>query len=191
MGGYVWTYYLSSLNQTGDVDIESSEYWAIALDVNVRPGGQVELLYNRQDSTIEFRSFNTSQELSDVSVEYWQIGGLQGVLKGRVMPFAGFSLGATRIAFKDMDIGDAWKFSIILGLGAKAYLNERIGLRAQGSCPSPSSTGAWAWVAARGVRRLRGGERRRAGRSRGRVVRDVLSRLSCRLRSVAASSGLA
>ena len=52
---------------------------------------------------------------------------------GNTMPFTGLSLGATRYIVDGFD--DEWKFSIILSIGAKVYLNERIGLMVSGQMP--------------------------------------------------------
>jgi hypothetical protein len=55
------------------------------------------------------------------------------MMNGNVMPYTGLTLGATRY-FAD-GIDDDWKFSIILSLGAKVYLNEKIGLMVGGQMP--------------------------------------------------------
>lgn len=136
--GYTWT---SSIdvqieNTFGKVDIESSESWGIEIDVNVQPGGQFTLLYHRQDSQLTFQPTGALKEtLGDVSVEYLQIGGVGGVQKGNVMPFTVFTLGATRLAAKDQMTSDIWKFSLILGFGAKIYLNDHLGIRFHARLP--------------------------------------------------------
>ena len=62
---------------------------------------------------------------------------MSGVRKGKVMPFGMFTLGGTRIVpeWTGAASDDVWKFSIIFGLGAKIYINEKIGLRVQGRMP--------------------------------------------------------
>jgi hypothetical protein len=120
----------------GDLDIKSSDYWGVAVDINVHPFAQLELLYTRQDSDLTFKPIlGSTEDVGGAAVEYYQIGGLKGVREGRVLPYGLFTLGATRFVYKDADIDDIWKFSVILGLGAKVYLNERIGLRVQGALP--------------------------------------------------------
>ena len=54
--------------------------------------------------------------------------------QGNVMPYGLFSLGGTRYA-ESGGADDIWKFSVILGLGAKVYMSEKIGLLVQGRMP--------------------------------------------------------
>jgi len=140
-GGYSWTfardfYYGPTL---GRLDVSDSGIWGIALDINTpyQPGSQIELLYSRQDSELEFDTANlvgTGRNTADLSVEYLHIGGLYGQRRGQVFPFGVLTLGGTRYASKDLG-EDIWKFSIIFGFGAKVYANERFGLRIQGRFP--------------------------------------------------------
>lgn len=137
-GGYSWTTSRDVAYgvDAGDIDIKSSGFWGVALDLNVRSGGQLELLYNRQESKLTYRPIaQPTQEVTDMTVEYWQIGGLQGVLQGQVLPFGSLSLGATHYSFSDPSIESTTKFSMIFGVGAKAYLNDRVGVRVQGRIP--------------------------------------------------------
>jgi hypothetical protein len=138
-GGYVWTWarevYVGSVT-TGSMDIKESGYWGITLDVNVEPGKQVELLYRRQDSRLTFRTpLTPAVDLVDVGVEYWQIGGLGGVPRGDFLPYGLFTVGATHVMFKNSPYEDNWKFSMMFGLGAKKYMGEKFGLRAQAQLP--------------------------------------------------------
>ena len=137
--GYAWTVSQSATItdqnnniRTGDLDIKNSDFWGIAVDINAHPFAQLRLLYRRQDSQLTFKSAGTTDDVGDMSVEYWQIGGIKGMVKGNVRPYSGLTLGGTRY---NTDIGDDWKFSIILSLGAKIYLNERIGLTLGGNMP--------------------------------------------------------
>ncbi len=138
-GGYTWTFardFYYGLD-AGRVDIEDSGMWGIALDFNLpyKPGSQIELLYNRQDSKIQFQSLVYPQGIeSDFAVEYWHVGGIYGIQRGQVMPFTMLTLGGTRYISEELD-EDNWKFSIIFGLGAKVYASDRIGLRVQGRFP--------------------------------------------------------
>lgn len=141
-GGYAWTmsrevYYNAGFN-FNRIDIEDSEFWGVALDANVKGGdAQVELLYRRQDSelTVSGGGLGT-QKVADVGVEYYQIGGLSGVRRDNLMGFGGMTLGATRLVYDENGFeDDIWKFSMIFMLGAKSYINDRVGLRVQGSLP--------------------------------------------------------
>lgn len=135
MYGYVWTWSKSAYYgaYSGDMDFESGGFWGIAGDINVRPGMQLRLLYRRQDTKVTWKQAGIKNELGDIGVEYWHIGGVAGVQNGKVMPFTGLTLGTTRYILDGFD--DEYKFSIILSIGAKVYLNERIGLMISGQMP--------------------------------------------------------
>ena len=135
--GYMWTTSRSASYQlySGRLDIKSSEYWGVALDINVHPFAQLELLYTRQDSELMWERGGIKTSVADAKVEYFQIGAIKGIRNDKVMPFTSFTLGATRFSSDEPNTSDEWKFSIILGLGAKVYLGERIGLRFQGRLP--------------------------------------------------------
>ncbi len=146
-GGYVWT--LSRRitfgipAQTGDLDIKDSGFWGVEMAFNVRPGSQVTLLYQRQNSDLTFKTAGTTNNLGELGVEYWHIGGIGGVPKDNVFAFTGLSLGGTRYIARDSG-GVDWKFSMILRLGAKVYLNERLGLLVQARMPYTFTNGGLA-----------------------------------------------
>ena len=149
MGGYVWTLSQSAnynLN-SGDIDIKSGGFYGLAVDIYAMPFMQVRLLYRRQDSQLTFKRAGITEDLGDIAVEYWHVGAVKGIQKGKVKPFTGLSLGGTRYAY---DGGDDWKFSIILSLGAKIYLNDKIGVMVAGQMPF-SFTGAFVGVGTGGV----------------------------------------
>jgi hypothetical protein len=135
MGGYVWTVSRSaSYNLNGgDVDLKSGGYYGIAVDIYAVFFMQVRLLYRRQDTQLVFkRGGGVTEDIGDMAVEYWHVGAVKGIQRGKVLPFTTFSLGGTRFAY---DGGDDWKFSVLLGLGAKIHINEKIGLMVAGQMP--------------------------------------------------------
>lgn len=127
----------------GKVGIAGDMNYGVIVDVNVRPGGQLELSYARQDTRFTLEPFTgVKRDLTDVAVNYFQIGGLGYVDQGQAQPFASFTLGATWYDPKEnsindgegrvIQINDEWRFSMILALGAKYFVGERVGLRVQG-----------------------------------------------------------
>lgn len=140
-GGYVWTVSrdfdfidTNNVRRRGNLDIKSGGMYGVEIDFNLpfKPGSQLQLLYNRQDSELEFKSSGFTTQTVDFAVEYWQIGGVYGIRRDQVLPFSSLSIGGTRYSG---DVGDEWKFSMILGLGAKIYINERVGIRLAGRMP--------------------------------------------------------
>jgi hypothetical protein len=137
MGGYAWTLSMDVYSglTSGELDIKDAGYYGAILDINLaRPGyktGQLRLLYRREDSDLTYRSGLTSQS-TDVTVEYWQIGGVGGIQRGQAMPFTQVTLGGTRFSGGGQD---EWKFSMIFGLGVKYYASPKVGIMLQGNWP--------------------------------------------------------
>ena len=134
MYGYTWTVSQSATYSGfgGDLDFKNSDFWGIAIDINTKPGVQARLLYRRQDTKLTWKQIGITEELGDVAVEYWHVGAVGGMVKGNMMPFTSLTLGGTRYV---TDLEDNWKFSIILSIGAKVHLNDRIGLMVAGQMP--------------------------------------------------------
>jgi len=133
-GGYRWTSSIPASRglTTGEFDIKDSGFYGIALDINTpQPESQIRLAWDHQDSKMQYRSRGTTEEV-DATVDYLQIGALRGVRNGAALPYGLVTLGATRYADNR---ADAWKFSIVLGLGAKYYVSDRIGIMAQARLP--------------------------------------------------------
>jgi opacity protein-like surface antigen len=123
----------------GELKLKDAGFWGVAADVNVRPGGAIELWYSRQETTLKLdENFGFSRDLTDMTVEYFQAGGLLEVQRGTpAVPFVSFTLGATHYNPKERSIDgrtidDEWRFSFILGLGVKTFFSERVGARLQG-----------------------------------------------------------
>jgi hypothetical protein len=153
---YVWTSSLSASIpdgsggfRPGNLDIKDNPAFGIALDIEVRPGTQVELFYQRQDSETEFRPSTIGAPTEtgfDLATSYYHIGALQGYRRGQWMPFTGLTLGATSFDPQGASEGTEWKFSFGFHAGAKVYLTDRIGLRMHGRAFSSlldSSAGLW------------------------------------------------
>lgn len=154
LGGYAWTMsqevYYSYYVASGELDIDDAAYYGIALDINVARNtgktGQLRLMYRREDSEVVFRPYTitaSDQPFSlDCAVEYWQIGGLGGMMRGKTMPYTAITLGGTRFVAGDTD---EWKFSMIFGLGVKVYSSPKVGFMIQGNWPI-TFTDTWGGV---------------------------------------------
>lgn len=137
--GYNWQsdyeVYVRTTDTVGRFDVKSSDHFGFEVDVNVRPGAQVALLYDRMNSTATFRPTSppgSRRDLGDLSVEYWHIGGLSGPFNGKIMPYGGMTIGGTRFIAGGED---AWKFSLMPQIGVKFYPHPRLSLRAHARLP--------------------------------------------------------
>lgn len=118
----------------GDFNIVDNWNYGVALDVDMRPGIQIELLYNRLPTRAEFKPQPIGEkiDLFDMSAEYFHIGVLRALGRGRTVPFVVGSLGPVHLNPLDDNYRSEWFFSMGFGGGLKAYVNDRIGLRLQG-----------------------------------------------------------
>lgn len=118
----------------GELDIASAPSFGLTFNSRVHGGGYAELSYSRQQTNLGLRApGEPREELFDMSVEYFQLGGLMDFRAtdySRVAPFFMMTLGATRFAADDY--GDEFRFSIVLGAGVKIAIVDRFGIRLQG-----------------------------------------------------------
>lgn len=132
----------------GDLNIRNDAMYGLSLDITVQPGLQVELFYSRSDSRLDFVEYRgPTYKLTDLSVNYFQIGALRHVKKiNNIVVYGLGSLGATLFSPsgdpydetpEQYYYKDYWLFSITLGGGAKVFLSERIGLRFEGRIMMP------------------------------------------------------
>ncbi len=151
MVGYAWTMSkdVYANGYPGEIDFSDEMYYGGALDFTVSPPGsvkvaQVRLMYRRSDGEVQLRGsdFFGDDLSTDASIEYWQIGGVTGINKGKTMPFGTVSLGGTRLAAGGDDV---WKFSMIFGLGVKVYTSPKMGILLQGNWPI-TFTDTWGGV---------------------------------------------
>ena len=144
MYGHMWGGHIdvANPNTSGTLRLATNNSWFFAVDVPVGPGRFVELSYDRQDTQLNFQErLGSTDTLTDLSVNYWQVGVLQGMPRGSLFPYFSASLGLTYYSFEDgtvdfggetYGVGATTRFSFTLGLGLKKFFGqaERIGIRA-------------------------------------------------------------
>jgi len=136
--GYSWTFAREVVYAGfgGSVDVKDAAHYGGTLDAYVQHGKAVRLMYQRQDSKLTFQPRGLPKtDVADVAVEYFQLGGLAGTPKGNILPYGMFTLGATRLSYSNIDADDNWRFSMILGFGAKAYMSQKLGIQVEGQIP--------------------------------------------------------
>ncbi len=125
----------SVLSRPGQLEIEPDVAYGAILDVRVRPDAAIQMLYGRQDTTLDFLSNDPlfpRRVRVGLAVEYYHLGGAVEFGEGRLRPYFALTVGATRFDPKVEDVGSEWRFSIGTGIGFKTYLSPRFGLRAEG-----------------------------------------------------------
>ena len=137
--------------------------YGFAIDIPLHPAAALELSYTRQDGGFDHDWLGTKVRLSDMSVNYWHIGAIKGLVEGKVRPWVSTSIGATHYSMAESEItidGETFrvdsstKLSFIIGAGVKAYFGkaEKIGLRASMKVlPTLYNTGAGIYVGTGGA----------------------------------------
>jgi hypothetical protein len=150
--GYSFGGKVNGFNAEGK--IVDSEAYGVAVDFALpfREGAQLELMWYMQPTRLDVRVFPqpNREPVFDMDVHYIQIGGIYGIQQDNILPYGTFSLGATIFHPKTNQFSDEWRFSATLGLGAKVYLSERVGIRLDGRLLLPFTGGAL-WVGTGGV----------------------------------------
>ena len=133
----------------GQFKVDNQANYGGQLSIALSSETFVELGYNRTDTKVQYWNPRGTSQPFPVSIEYFQVGGLQQVDLGSdvIVPFGLVSLGATRFNITErVDLegdgsnyysGDAWAFSASIAGGAKIFLHERIGLRLQARLGMP------------------------------------------------------
>ncbi len=159
--GSMWGGHINTFN--GKLRTATGPSYGFALDIPVHPAMAVELSYTRQDGALDYENRRGKTTLTDMSVNYWQIGAIRGLLDGKVRPFVTTSLGMTYyspsassvdVEDETFNISSATKFSLVLGAGFKTYFGqaEKIGLRASFKVlPTLYDTGAGLWFGSGGA----------------------------------------
>ncbi len=126
----------------GELKIADNVDYGVSLIVtDISWGTDLEINYTRMDSRVNFRANHNYPDYEDaefdVSVNYIQIGALKSFgTDDKFRPFGSFSAGTTIFAPKN-DIANVWRFSITLGLGAKYWISDRVGIIVRGRLMIP------------------------------------------------------
>lgn len=105
-------------------DIKNDALYGGVLSVQFDDMMYTELSYQRNDT-----KGSGFLQTVDIAVEHYQIGVLRELAQGTVVPFAKVSFGTTRYVQKSEGDERAWLFSGGIGVGAKLFLSDRVGLR--------------------------------------------------------------
>lgn len=131
----------------GTYQLDNNPNYGGIFSVEMAPDMFAEFLYNRTDTEVRY-IYNNETEPLDMSTEYFQVGGLRSIGEGRLKAFGVASLGAARFHLKesygDINSNSAWSFAGTLGLGAKVFLSNKLGVRLQARMNLPLRfSGLW------------------------------------------------
>ncbi|MEI9935752.1 MAG: hypothetical protein WDO69_00875 [Pseudomonadota bacterium] len=133
---------VSSDTQSGNVSFDAAPVYGAMLSFKAQRNGYAYLSYSRMETTAYFRpsgGFESGGQ-ADVSFDYFQVGGNLEAPHGRVVPYLGLSIGATRLAPINGS-GNDFSFSGVLDGGVKIMLTSFLDLRVIGRMPLSFVTG--------------------------------------------------
>lgn len=153
-GGYMMT--TSVPVQDGDLQVDDRLNYGLGLDVEVRRGIQVELLWISEQTHVKLKRYPSGivEDLFDMSVHYFQAGAVFEMGRGNTRPFGAITIGASLFHPNDASRSDEWLAAATLGGGVKIDMSEKVGLRLQGRILMPlifSGTSLWVGTGGAGV----------------------------------------
>lgn len=123
--------------------------YQLGLSFDVIDVTEIELSYNFSKSYLTFDNWYSNPDWLtgnriDANYHFYQLNIIKGIRYGAIKPYGLISLGAAHMVFTDKSQfdgngSDVWRFAFNLGLGAKIFVTERIGLRIQGKINAPVS----------------------------------------------------
>ncbi|MCH7965012.1 MAG: hypothetical protein IH852_13860 [Bacteroidetes bacterium] len=153
-GGYMMT--TSIPVREGDLQIKDVPDYGLGVDITMRRGIQLELLWISAQTHVKIKRYPSgfTEDLFDMNVHYFQVGGVWEMGRGKARPFGAFTVGATLFDAKDATRSDEWLASITFGGGGKFDLSKSIGIRLQARILVPlifSGGGLWCGTGGCGV----------------------------------------
>ncbi len=120
--------------QSGDLSVSSGLNYGLTFDIGFAPGGKIEFLYSRQKTDLEFEDGTTGADstLFDMAVEFIHVGVVYEWDLEKVKPFVVLTGGMTHMVPQGADRESQWWASGIFGGGAKTFISEQVGVKAQG-----------------------------------------------------------
>lgn len=124
----------------GELRMKGAGTYGINLDYFVDPETAIQFSYSFAESTISINDYYypgggiTNGNFSNVSENYFLLGGVRYFAQDQLQPYGSFSLGASYYKFTNLDPyysqadQDFLRFAIGFGLGLKVMLSERIGI---------------------------------------------------------------
>ena len=131
-GGNVNTNVQGDFEPGASFELDDSASWGIHLGYPVGDG-EIELLYARQQTTLQSDVPFASVPVFDLAVDIWQLGGTYLFLDpdSRLRPYLGVGMGLTRLVPEPAALNDETRFSASFAGGAKLRLGRHFGLRVE------------------------------------------------------------
>lgn len=122
--------------ESGNVSFDSAPVYGGILSFRAQRHGYAYFSYSRMQTTAYFRpsgGFDSTKQ-AELSFDYFQVGGNLEAPHGRIVPYLGLSIGATRLAPVEGS-GNDMSFSAVLDGGVKIMLTDFLDVRVIGRMP--------------------------------------------------------
>ena len=119
--------------RTGELNIPRAWNYGLVIDIATGPGAYVEVLYARQETSLEQRdeATGTVTTLFDMAVEHFQVGVLyEPEIFRTTRPFGSLTGGVTHYQAQEPGRSGEWRFSGGFAGGVKRSLTPHVGVRA-------------------------------------------------------------
>lgn len=127
--GYTLSGGLEDEDTGEDFEIDDGDCFGGIVDIRVSEMAQIEFFFSRQETSLEFdEGLFSGQEIFDLDVDYYHLGGTYIILDGDWQPFVVGTLGVTRLDPDASGADSDTRFSIGLGGGVRYFPTEHFGL---------------------------------------------------------------
>jgi hypothetical protein len=131
--GYEWSSRVRFYD--GEIRFRPSENYGIALNIPISNIMHLNIEYMHQPTQVDiwhYSIWGNEKQTFNINNNWFQVGGLKQIDRGKVSPFGGMTFGAAYYNPQTHQIDDKWKFAVTTIIGAKFYLTDKIGLRLHG-----------------------------------------------------------
>jgi hypothetical protein len=140
---YMWagTYHL----YYGEIQMEDGSQWGGFASFSLRPDTKLELSYLNSQSNATYYAYSyipqdypqLNNVKTPVTIQYFQLGSIYQLDKGKAAPFFGVYAGAayfkpTGTAPQGITYSGQWNFAMSFAGGVKIYASDKFGIRLQG-----------------------------------------------------------
>jgi hypothetical protein len=117
-----------------DLEVDDDFSYGLLLDIPLNSSLQIELLTNRQDTTLIQRGglFGNDFRVADIEISQLHVGLLGQFGSGQVRPFVVGSLGVARVDVQLPGLQSDDRLAASLGGGVKIFVSDHFGFRFEG-----------------------------------------------------------
>jgi hypothetical protein len=135
----------AKLNYNGGyIKLKSSDQYGLTFGVNVADDISVEFMWARQNTSVNVKDvvfYPQETEITDATIDHYQIGAIHMFGYSDAKPFVGLSAGWSNFDPEEEDYFSNTNFTLGLTGGLKYFFNKRVGLRLQAQLLMPVNWG--------------------------------------------------